>query len=239
MKGQNPFGHARKKIYGTTTGKWEVAVEVNWASLLYLKTCTSSWCARHIPEVFSFGMAWVEKAAQLTTNCCRPEMGASCSLSPKHTSKLCGKLINHFISAEDACKRKIAWLWLASGTKQKCRRNTFEKWNKASKASGGYSVFFTPKVIYARHQINWHLQFTSWEIFLYLVEMECVGGSWDWDMANWQREINSVPGKLVSNHEDLLFFLIFPTWEVSWLLFFFQVKLQESRLLGKAPLQPL
>ena len=68
-------------------------------------------------------------------------------------------------------------------------------------------MFFTPKVIYARHQINWHLQFTSWEIFLYLVEMECVGGSWDWDMANWQREINSVPGKLVSNHEDLLFFL--------------------------------
>ena len=48
---------------------------------------------------------------------------------------------------------------------------------KQSKASGGYSVFFTPKVIYARHQINWHLQFTSWEIFLYLVEMECVGGS--------------------------------------------------------------
>ena len=27
-KGQNPFGHARKKIYGTTTGKWEVAVIV-------------------------------------------------------------------------------------------------------------------------------------------------------------------------------------------------------------------
>ena len=69
-----------------------------------------------------------------------------------------------------------------------------------------FSVFYI-KVIYARHQINWHLQFTSWEIFLYLVEMECVGGSWDWDMANWQWEINSVPGKLVSNHEDLLFFL--------------------------------
>ena len=107
-KGQNPFGHARKKIYGTTTGKWEAAVEVNWASLLYLKTCTSSWCARHIPEVFPSGMAWVEKAAQLTTNCCRPEMGASFSRSPKCTSKLCGKLINHFISAEDACKGKIA-----------------------------------------------------------------------------------------------------------------------------------
>ena len=27
-KGQNPFGHARKKIYGTATGKWEVDVVV-------------------------------------------------------------------------------------------------------------------------------------------------------------------------------------------------------------------
>ena len=57
------------------------------------------------------------------------------------------------------------------------QKKYFQKKMKQSKASGGYSVFFTPKVIYARHQINWHLQFTSWEIFLYLVEMECVGGS--------------------------------------------------------------
>ena len=52
-KGQNPFGHARKKIYGTTTGKWEVAVEVNWASLLYLKTLYKLMvCQTHSWSVF-------------------------------------------------------------------------------------------------------------------------------------------------------------------------------------------
>ena len=125
-------------------------------------------------------------------------------------------------------KNCMTRLWKS---KQKCRWNTFEKWNKAKQVEL-FSVFFTPEVIYARHQINWHLQFTSWEIFLYLVEMECVGGSWDWDMANWQREINSVPGKLVSNHEDLLFFLNLSDLGGGLTLVFFQVKLQDYRLMG-------